>query len=100
MLHARMRPPLSSSLDVGGADAGGQPPGALSGALVRESGARVQPRSRIVHQSAALVSGLGCVLLARPSAFFSPLVGTSASFRVTGHPPDPIVRRVHSDSIW
>ena len=56
-LHARVRPPLSSSLDVAGADASGQPPGALSGALVRESGAYLQPRSRIVDQHAALVLG-------------------------------------------
>jgi hypothetical protein len=36
---------------------------------VRESGAHLQPRSRIIHQYAALVSGLGRVLLARPSSF-------------------------------
>src|SRR6266851_541761 len=100
MLHARVRPPLSSSLDVAGADAGGQPPGALSGALVRESGAPLQPRSRIVHQHAALVSGLGGVVLARPSPLCPPLVGTPAACRMKGHAPDPVVRRCHHALYW
>src|SRR5256712_3676564 len=91
-LHACVRSPLSSSLDLSGSDSGDQPPGALPGPLMRESGPHVQPRSRIVSQHAALVSGLGCVLLAWTSSLCPPLVGASASFGVKRHIPDPIVR--------
>src|ERR1700704_1719455 len=100
MLHARVRPSLSSSLDVAGADTGGQPPRALSGALVRESGAPLQPRSRIGHQHAALVSGLGCVVLARPSPLCPALVSIPASCSMKGHAPDPVVRRCHHALYW
>src|SRR5713226_5713033 len=75
-----------------GSDAGDQPLGALPGPLVRESGAHVQPRSRIVHQHAALVSGLGGVLLAWTTSLCPPLVGAAAAFGVTRHAPDPVVR--------
>src|SRR4030095_9488936 len=83
-----------------GADAGGQPPGALSGALVRASGAHLQPRSRMVHQHAALVSGLGGVVLARPSPLCPPLVGIPASGSMTGPAPDPVVRRCYHALYW
>src|SRR4029450_6597444 len=63
-LHVRLRPSLSSSVDLGRADTGGQPCGTLSRRLMRESRAYLQPRSRIVPQHAALVDRLGCVLLA------------------------------------
>src|SRR5215813_10618010 len=53
---------------------------------MRESETHVQPRSRIVYQHAALVSGLGCVLLAWTSSLCPPLVGASAAFGITYHP--------------
>src|SRR5262249_16949452 len=98
--YARVRPPLSSSLDVAGADAGGQPPGALSRRLMREQGVVVELWRRMVHQYAALVSGLGCVLLARPSPLCPPLVGPPASCSMKGHAPDPVVRRCHRALYW
>src|SRR5437879_4195891 len=77
---------------LSGSDSGDQPPGALPGPLMRESGPHGQPRSRIVSQHAALVSGLGGVLLAWTSSLCPPLVGASASFGVKRHAPDPVVR--------
>src|SRR4030095_4741782 len=44
-LHARVRPSLSSSLDVRGGDAGCQPSGALSRRLVQESGRTFSPEA-------------------------------------------------------
>src|SRR4030095_16602461 len=88
--HARLRSSLSSSLDLSGSDAGAQPLGALPGPLMRESGAHGQPRSRIVHQHAALVSRLGCVLLAWTSSLCPPLVGAAAHFAVTKHGSTPL----------
>jgi hypothetical protein len=98
--YARLRPPLSSSLDVAGADAGRQPPGALSRRRMRESGGHVQPRGRIVHQSAALGAGLGGVLWARPAPRCPPLVGPPASCSMKGHAPAPVVRRCHRALEW
>src|SRR5947208_15679577 len=70
---ARLRSSLSSSLDIARADASRQPSGALFRPHMRESGADLQPRSRIVHQHAPLVYGVGRVLLAWPSPMCSPL---------------------------
>src|SRR6516225_2992970 len=89
-LYVRLRSPLSSSLDLSGSDSGDQPPGTLPGPRMRESGTYVQPRSRIVYQYAALVSGLGCVLLAWTSSLCPPLVGAAAAFGVTRHAPNPV----------
>src|SRR4249920_3171109 len=85
--HACVRSPLSSSVDLAGCDAGDQPLGALPGPLMRESGTHVQPRSRIVDQHAALVSGLGGVVLAWTSSLCPPLVGASALFGMTRRAP-------------
>src|SRR5215471_9369585 len=90
--HARVRSSLSSSLDIARADASGEPSGALSRPHMRESGADLQPRSRIVHQHAPLVYGVGRVLLAWPSPMCPPLVGPSASGGVTGYLQHPAVR--------
>jgi len=67
-------------------------PGALPGPLMRELGTHVQPRSRMVSQPAALVSGLGGVLRAWTSSLCPPWVGASASFGVTRPAPAPVVR--------
>ena len=56
-------------------DAGGEPSGALSRSLVRESGTHLQPRNRIVYQHAPLVYGLGCVVLAWSAPLCPSLVG-------------------------
>jgi len=98
--QACVRSPLSSSLDLAGSDSGDQPPGALPGPLMRESGTHGQPRSRMVSQQAALVSGLGGVLLAWTSSLCPPLVGASASFGVTRPAPDPVVRWGDRDVYW
>src|SRR6266571_7831341 len=90
--HACVRSSLSSSLDLSGSDAGDQPLGAWPGPRMRESGAHVQPRSRMVHQHAALGSGLGGVVLAWPSSLCPPWVGAAATFGVTRHASDPLVR--------
>src|SRR6266581_915967 len=71
----------------------GQTAGALARRLVREAGADLQARSRIVPQHAALVYRLGCVVLAGPAPLCPSLVSASAAFGVTGHAPDPVVRR-------
>jgi hypothetical protein len=90
--QACVRSSLSSSLALAGRDAGEQPLGALPGPLMRESGAPVQPRSRMVPQHAALGSGLGGGVLAGPSSLCPPWVGAAATFGVTRHAPAPLVR--------